>query len=341
MTSRISGRRDQSGKDRLRSWIGLGGIVEMQRFETLFHRSYKNSAMVMLLAVILFPGLLEPDSRDDQLQSDTRYREEREAWMRSEESPLALAGLFWLKSGANTFGADPSNDIVLPAGTGPARIGRFLMENNRVQIQVDDPKAAVTLNGQELFALRLRSDIDRGGPDVLALNELRLKIIGRGDRLAVRLIHLKNPSLLRFTHLDFYDIDPKYRVDAKFSPYRPFKRIKIASVTGQEEEMECPGWVQFQLGGKTLRMEPVLESPGAKELYFMFKDETNGTETYEGGRYLYSGLPQGGRVMLNFNQAHNPYCAYNSFTTCQLPPLQNCLKIPIKAGEKKYPLSKK
>jgi uncharacterized protein len=102
------------------------------------------------------------------------------------------------------------------------------------------------------------------------------------------------------------------------------------------EEMECPGVVQFVMEGKSLALEPVYETPKAKQLFFMFKDATNGLETYEGGRYLYADLPRGDRVTLNFNQAHNPYCAYNAYSTCQLPPAQNWLKVPIRAGEKKY-----
>ena len=123
----------------------LGEYREMPKFQTisLLHENRK-LLMSVFLALFLSPGLLAPDSRDDQAQSEKRYREERETWMRSEKSPLALAGLFWLKSGTNTFGTDPSNDIVLPAGTGPARVGRFHMVNNRVQIQVEDPKAAIS-----------------------------------------------------------------------------------------------------------------------------------------------------------------------------------------------------
>jgi uncharacterized protein (DUF1684 family) len=94
--------------------------------------------------------------------------------------------------------------------------------------------------------------------------------------------------------------------------------------------------VHFALAEKNLTMEPILESPDAKELFFIFKDLTNGKETYAGGRFLYSPLPQGDHVMLDFNQAHNPNCAYSSYSTCPLPPLQNWLKGSIRAGEKIY-----
>ena len=173
-------------------------------------------------------------------------------------------------------------------------------------------------------------------PDVLSVGELQLKMIKRGDRLGLRVLYSKNPPLLDYHGLAFFPIDPAFRVVGKFSPYHPPKKIQIANVLGQVEELECPGFVEFSLQGKSFKLEPVRESPGADMLFFMFKDETNGKETYEAGRYLYSDWPTAGKVILDFNQAHNPYCAYTSYSTCQIPPMQNRLKVSIPAGEKKY-----
>ena len=164
--------------------------------------------------------------------------------------------------------------------------------------------------------------------------------VERARHQTVRLIDLKNPRLLAFRGIGFYEINPELRVEAKFLPYHPPKKIKVATVSGYEEELECPGIAEFNLGGTAVQLEPVLETPGDTKLFFMFKDSTNGRETYGGGRYLYSDLPSHGHVLLNFNQAHNPYCAYNGFSTCQIPPLQNWLKVAISAGERKYPESK-
>jgi uncharacterized protein (DUF1684 family) len=257
--------------------------------------------------------------------------------MRSERSPLALAGLFWLKAGPNRFGTDVSNDIVLPQGTAPGKVGRLILAGGQVQLVVDDPAAHLTLGKETIQNRNLKSDSGEDPPEVVQMGDLRLKIIQRGDRLALRLVHVKNPPLLAFTHLSFFEIDQTYKVEGRFVPYQPHKKIKVTSVIGLVEEMDCPGIVQFALAGKNLTMEPILESPDANELFFIFKDLTNGKETYPGGRFLYSSLPQGNQVTLDFNQAHNPYCAYSSFSTCPLPPLQNWLKVPIRAGEKVYP----
>jgi len=299
-------------------------------------RSLLQSVCCLMASVIWASST---SASDEALLEDVKYRKDRIAWMRSERSPLALAGLFWLKPGKNSFGTDQSNDFVLPAGSAPDRVGYFELKENSVSVDVGI-RSLVKLNGQRISRLaKLKSDASGTQPDILKLNHLRMKVIERGGKLAVRLMHLKNPRLLAFRGIEFFEINPELRVEAKFLPYHPPKKIKVATVLGYEEELECPGIAQFSLGGTAVQLEPVLETRGDTKLFFMFKDSTNGRETYGGGRYLYSDLPSQGHVTLNFNQAHNPYCAYNGFSTCQIPPLQNWLKVAIPAGERKYPES--
>ena len=273
---------------------------------------------------------------DDARQEDIAYRQKRADWMRSERSPLALAGLFWLKEGESAFGTAAGNDIVLPPGSAPAKAGHFRVHGNQVAIAIENG-VTMRLAGAAISSRQLKTDAGGDPPDLLELNNLRMKVIQRGDQLALRVVNLENPLLLRFRGLDFFEIDPTYRVEAKFTPYRSSKKIPVALITGQVEELECPGFVEFAWQGGTHKLEAVYETAGDSKLYFMFKDATNGRETYGGGRYLYSALPRNGKVMLNFNQAHNPYCAYNSYSTCPIPPMQNWLKVAIRAGEKKYP----
>ncbi len=301
-----------------------------------------SSRTLVASGVLVLAGTLSWAASETTTIADTQdiaYRRDRAAWMRSDKSPLALAGLFWLKPGINTFGAERNNDIVLPSGNVPGRVGSFELSGKTVTVRIENAIPA-SLNGKPVRSQALKSDADGTPADTLHVNRLRLRIIERGDRMAVRLARLDNPALLRFERLDFFEIDPKYRVVARFSPYQPPKRIKVATILGYVDELECPGVVSFTLDGKQLHLEPVYETAGDSRLYFMFKDATNGKETHEGGRYLYSGPPKNGQVMLNFNQAHNPYCAYNEYSTCQIPPTNNWLKIPIPAGEKKYPEGK-
>ena len=85
--------------------------------------------------------------------------------------------------------------------------------------------------------------------------------------------------------------------------------------------------------GKTLRLEPVTED---NQLFFMFKDGTSGKGTYGAGRFVYAAMPKGDSVEIDFNQAHNPPCAFTAFATCPLPPKQNTLAVSVEAGEKNY-----
>ena len=110
----------------------------------------------------------------------------------------------------------------------------------------------------------------------------------------------------------------------------------VPTVLGTTEEMPCPGKVLFTVNGQELSLEPVLEEPGAEELFYIFRDETSGSQTYPAGRFVYSGMPKDGVVVLDFNKAYNPPCAFTPYATCPLPPPQNRLMVKIEAGELNY-----
>ena len=99
------------------------------------------------------------------------------------------------------------------------------------------------------------------------------------------------------------------------------------------DEEPSPGYAEFQIKGRTLRLEPVAEED---DLFFMFKDTTSGRTTYGAGRFLYADKPKDGTVELDFNKAENPPCAFTAFATCPLPPKQNALPLAVEAGEKTY-----
>ena len=89
--------------------------------------------------------------------------------------------------------------------------------------------------------------------------------------------------------------------------------------------------------GRGTRLRPDLFGGGKdKQLFYIFRDLTTGKETYPAGRFLYSDGPKDGHVVLDFNKAYNPPCAFTEFATCPLPPKENRLAVRIEAGEKKY-----
>lgn len=243
-----------------------------------------------------------------------------------------MAGLFWLKEGANRFGSGPGHDIVLPGHSAPAKAGVFELSGGRVVVRVE-PGVAVTLEGKPVTETQLRPDVP-GPPDVLALGRLTLQVIVRGGRHAIRLKDMDSRARREFAGLAWFPVKEDLRVTARFVSHAASKRVPVPNVLGTVEEMASPGTAVFTLAGKELRLEPVLEEADAKELFFIFRDQTAGKETYPGGRFLYAPLPKDGHVVLDFNKAYSPPCAFTAYATCPLPPKQNRLPVKIEAGEK-------
>ena len=147
------------------------------------------------------------------------------------------------------------------------------------------------------------------------------------------------PDSIEFTGLSYYPADPAYRVRARIEPVRDKKLMVLPTTTGEEEKYIRYGHAVFDLAGQLHRLlvlEP-FEQPA--ELFIAFADDTSGDTTYGGGRYLNVEKPSrtGQKTLeLDFNQAYNPYCAYNGTFSCPLPPKENVLAIAVEAGEK-YP----
>ena len=244
------------------------------------------------------------------------WRRQREANLRRDGGWLTVTGLFWLHEGINRFGTSAANDIVLPAGT--AEAGVFELHQGKVTARIGGSPR------------ELRADTD----DLVQVGRLRLYVIQRGDRTAIRVKDPESPFLKDFHGLQYFLPREDYRVEARFVA-EP-RKIPIANIVGQSELDDSPGYVVFQLRGRQFRLYPVLEEPDAKELFFIFRDQTAGKETYGAGRFLYTDLPKDGRVVLDFNKAYNPPCAFTPYATCPLPPPQNRLAVRIEAGEQKY-----
>jgi uncharacterized protein (DUF1684 family) len=244
------------------------------------------------------------------------WRRDREAKLKADGGWLSVAGLFWLTEGANRFGAAPSNDIVLPDG--PPNAGAFNLRQGKV---------TVAMNGTT-------RTVANDFPDAVKIGRLSLFLIKRGDKFGIRLKDPEAATRRNFRGIDYFPPKESLRITARFVA-EP-KKIGILNVLGQTEASECPGYVVFRLDGKEHRLYPILEEPGAKTLFFIFRDPTAGKETYGAGRFLDTDLPKDGKVILDFNKAYNPPCVFTDYATCPLPPKVNHLSVRIEAGEKKY-----
>jgi uncharacterized protein (DUF1684 family) len=226
--------------------------------------------------------------------------------------------------------------VILPSGA-PAELGTVELQAKSVRFT---PAAQVVLRLQRAGAqaepltgaVELTSDA-RGPSDRLLYGDLVLDVMERGDQFAMR-VRDTSRAHPEFAGIEYFPIIPKWRVVATLEPYAPEKSIDLVYESGTEQPYFSPGAAVFEVDGVEYRLDPVFESD-RKRLWIVFADPTNRDQTYGAGRFLYAPLPQDGKVVLDFNQAFSPPCAFSPFVACPLPPYQNRLKVRIEAGEKR------
>lgn len=140
-----------------------------------------------------------------------------------------------------------------------------------------------------------------------------------------------------FKGLEFFAVDKRWRKSAEFVKNPKFQRIRMPKTDGQFDEYIIAGWVEFEVKGTTHRLTAYNPNPkDSKTLFIPFRDATSGQETYGGGRYLDTRLLDD-YVMVDFNEAYNPYCVYDYYNwACPVPPEENRLPFRVEAGEKLF-----
>jgi uncharacterized protein (DUF1684 family) len=282
--------------------------------------------------IVLFMAVSMGAEDAAYVQQIEQWRAQREERLKADDGWLTVAGLFWLNDGDNTVGTSAGSDIRLPAGSAPERVGVFHFHDGKASFEAS-AGAAVTVNGKPAQAAELKPDADKDGPDVVAINSLSMFVIKRGDKYGIRMKDRNSEYRRNFTGLHWYPVTPEYRVTAKFVAYPEPKTIPIENILGQTEQTPSAGYLEFTLNGTAVRLDPVTEGDS---LFLIFRDKTAGKSTYGAGRFLNTEMPKDGAVVLDFNQAYNPPCAFTPYATCPLPPPQNRLSVPIEAGEMKY-----
>jgi uncharacterized protein (DUF1684 family) len=264
------------------------------------------------------------------------WRAKREQSLRKDNGWLTLAGRYVMKPGANTFGTGEKNDIVFPKGLGPERMGTITVEPGRVFVKLE-PGVTMEKDGVSMTDKVMGTNPDNR--DWVAIGpRATFHVIEREGRYILRLADNQSEVRKHFAGRVWYPVDEQYRVQAKFVPYNPMRKIAIVNVIDEVSDENVAGYVEFKLKGKTYRLDALEEDNG---LFLILKDDTAGKTTYNSGRFLdvEKKPAPGGTFTLDLNRAYNPPCAFSEFTTCPLPPKQNILKVRIDAGEK-YPPKK-
>jgi uncharacterized protein len=246
------------------------------------------------------------------------WRQKRAASLQREDGWLALVGLHWLSPGENRVEGLP---------------GRWVLEGGKVRLEAAAADGW-TLDGAPVTSRALADDAAEK-PDRLRRGTVQLQVIERGPKVALRVWDAASPVRTGFKGLELFPYDARLRVEGVWEPFPAPREVETPSVIGIPQREKVPGRVRFTLAGKSYTLEPTQEEPGS-DLFFVFRDQTSRRETYGAGRFLYAAPPRGGKVMLDFNRAYNPPCAFTPHATCPLPRPENLLATRIEAGEKRY-----
>jgi len=267
-----------------------------------------------------------PDDYHNQLEAWKAYRvgvlTEPTGWLR-------LVDLIWLEEGDNTFGSSPDVDVRFPEGTIDPIAGTFHLVDGVVTMQVREG-TTITHEGQAVEEIVIRDEQNRRE---LHHGDLIWFIDVRGDRYGVRLFNIDTPRADDFDGFPFFETDPNWHLKGRFIPWEEERTVRLANVLGDTVHRTSPGSVEFEVDGRLHRLEAYEAING---LFIMFTDETGRSETFQAGRYVIIDPPdEQNRVIIDFNRAYNPPCAFSRFTTCHLPPRENRLDIEVHAGEKR------
>lgn len=142
-----------------------------------------------------------------------------------------------------------------------------------------------------------------------------------------------------FLPLAYFSVDPEYNVPGVLKPATDGPTLIMPTSTGQQRKMRRVGVLEFTLKGQAMKLTAFVEegAPDLNRLFVPFSDVTSGTETYPAGRYMDLDRTATGIYEIDFNYAYQPYCYFNLTYDCPLPPAENRLKVPIRAGEKMKP----
>ncbi|HVB83711.1 MAG TPA: DUF1684 domain-containing protein [Rhodanobacteraceae bacterium] len=292
----------------------------------------------MPLARILFAtamlGSTSVAGADDAYhQQIVHWRQQRLQTLTAADGWLTLVGLIWLRPGGQTLGRAADNSIVLPVG--PAHLGMFtLTADDRVRLDLATDSGA-TVDGRAVASVELCDDRDPR-PSQVRFGTSSLTLLDRSGRKALRVKDSTATTRTAFRGLDYFPVDPSWRIEARFEPFVPVHHIELATEVGTVEHYVVPGRIVFERDGQRVTLLPVIEAPGDTRLFVVFADRTSGHEAYGAARFLYLDAPRDGRVVLDFNRAYNPPCAFTAFATCPLPPPENRLPLRVTAGELKY-----
>lgn len=263
------------------------------------------------------------------IKSIEQWQQQRVERLKSKTGWLNLAGLYWLEEGENSFGSDPSNKVVFPEKA-DGFCGTLTLQEGKVNLQVKKG-VEIAIDDSLVYQADLNHDQEKN-TTYLQQGDLVWYIIKRGEKYGIRMRDYKHPRLQKLDHIPAYPIQTGYVVEATLHPFDEPRSMTVATpLEGFTEEYQCPGELHFKIRKQDLVLYPFTSGNG---YFLVIADETTGMDTYGAGRFMYTLPDSTGRIILDFNKAYNPPCAFSPYATCPMPPRENFLPIAIEAGEK-------
>ncbi|MEE8339737.1 MAG: DUF1684 domain-containing protein [Xanthomonadales bacterium] len=291
--------------------------------------------LLVLLSVTGFAGEIASPARGPDAESHReliqQWRQKRNARLASDFGWLSLVGLEWLQEGENRVGSGQGNTIRLSGG--PDYWGSVFLEENKLRFVRADLDS-VTVDDEYANEVLMVPDTE-GTPTIVQSGTIRFYPIFR-ESYALRVKDSQAPVRVNFKGTRNFDIQRDWRIDGRFIRGEKGETIEIGNVLGQLIPSPVYGRFEFERDGKTFRMIAIADED-SESLEFMFADRSNGHSTYAAGRFVYSdGMPENGRLVVDFNKTYNPPCAFNDYSTCPLPVQENRLNLDVTAGEKDF-----
>jgi uncharacterized protein (DUF1684 family) len=291
---------------------------------------------VLVAATFLIAGCSKPAEKaefqpsDEWVKSVNQWRTDHETSYRTNWA--TIAGLHFLEPGTHSLGSDRKSAIVLPPDL-PASVGKLVVADGWVRYE---PAAgvAVSQNDKPVTGTLVLKEPGKEATDEVSVADVKFAVHESGPRLSLRVWDPDGEQARSFAGFEWFPLDSNYRVVARFIPDAKPTTIPVMNTYNDVDLMPSEGVVEFTLNGETVRLRPFTTRP--KRFYFVFRDGSSGHETYETARFLYSDLLDDGTTVLDFNEAYNPPCAFNKYTTCPIPLKENRLAVKILAGEKAY-----
>jgi len=305
----------------------LANLLKVQTMS----RNYLFPLIPILLLFISGCSNSEPIITDEAayVESIEEWQHQRVKRLKSKNGWLNLAGLFWLEEGENSFGSDPSNHVIFPEKA-EAFSGTLTLIEGEVFMRVNEG-VKIGIGDSLVTQADLIHDHSKNTTHLLQ-GDLAWYIIKRGERYGIRMRDYKHPRIDELDHIPSYPIQTSYVVEATLKPCDEPRTMVVATpVEGFTESYECPGELHFQIENEDLVLFPFSSGEG---YFLVIADETTGLDTYGAGRFMYSMPDSTGRIILDFNKAYNPPCAFSPYATCPMPPRENFLSFAIEAGEK-------